>query len=156
MLLITFSLFRPDIYRDYFYTPYRVAPVEQLQAVVNELQVDQNMRLRIEVEEKDKSGKVDIEQRTFILPVTKGSNEERLKRVGLELDATPKDGKLEIVDITVDSKAEKARLDIGNKNRLLGIEVRNPQPAKEWFALPALLLLALVIFIQRRRMQKAA
>ena len=85
--------------------------------------------------------------------VTKGSNEERLKRVGLELDATPKDGKLEIVDITVDSKAEKARLDIGNKNRLLGIEVRNPQPAKEWFALPALLLLALVIFVQRKRMR---
>ena len=153
LLLITFSLFRPDIYRDYFYTPYRVAPVEQVQTVINELKVDQNMRLRIEVEEKDKSGKVDIEPRTFILPVTKGSNEERLKRVGLELDATPKDGKLEIVDITVDSKAEKARLDIGNRNRLLGIEVRNPQPAKEWFALPALLLLALVIFVQRKRMR---
>ena len=58
---------------------------------------------------------------------------------------------LDIVDIGVDSKAEKARLDVGNKNRLLGIEVRNPQPAKEWFALPAFLLLGLVIFAQRRR-----
>ena len=45
----------------------------------------------------------------------------------------------------------KARLDAGNKNRLLGIEVRNPQPAKEWFALPAFMLLALVIVVQRRR-----
>jgi len=156
LIVVAFSLFRPDIYRDWFYTPYRVAPMTEMQSVINELKVDQNMRLRIEVEEKDKSGKVSIEQRTFILPVTKGNNEDRLKRVGLEFDATPKDGKLDIVDIGVDSKAERARLDVGDKNRLLGIEVRNQQPAKEWFALPAFLLLALVIFGQRRRMGKVA
>ena len=157
LLLITFSLFRPDIYRDWFYTPYRVAPVGEMQAVIDNLKVDQNMRLRIEVEEKDKkNGKVSIDQRTFILPVTKGNNEGRLKRVGLELDAAPKDGRLDIVDIGVDSKAERARLDVSDKNRLLGIEVRNPQPAKEWFALPAFLLLGLVIFWQRRRMGKVA
>ena len=155
MIVVTFSLFRPDIYRDWFYTPYRVAPVTEMQSVINELKVDQNMRLRIEVEEKDKSGKVSIEQRTFILPVTQGSNEGRLKRVGLELDATPKDGKLDIVDIGVDSKAERARLDVSDKNRLLGIEVRNPQPGKDWFAIPAFLLLGLVIFVQRKRMEKA-
>ncbi|MBL0123362.1 MAG: TRAP transporter permease [Betaproteobacteria bacterium] len=151
LVLVTFSLFRPDIYRDWFYAPYRVAPLSQLQAEISKLKPDQNMRLRIEVEEKDKTGKVEIEQRTFVLPVTKGSDEGRLKRVGLELDTAPRDGKLEIVDIGVDSKAERARLDIGNKNRLLGIEVRNPQPDKEWFALPAFLLLGLVIFSQRRR-----
>ncbi len=154
MVLITFTLFRPDIYRDWFYAPYSVAPVTQLQAEIDKLKPDQNMRLRIEVEEKDKSGKVEIEQRTFVLPVTKGTAEGRLKRAGLEIDAAPKDGKLEIVDIGVDSKAERARLDIGNKNRLLGIEVRNPQPDKEWFALPAFLLLVLVIVAQRRRIAR--
>ena len=154
LIVVTFSLFRPDIYRDWFYAPYTVAPVTQLQDVINQLKPDDNMRLRIEVEEKDKSGKIEIEQRTFILPVTQGSPEGRLQRAGLELDAAPKDGKLAIVNITVDSKAEKARLDVANKNRLLGIEVRNPQPAKEWFALPAFLLLALVIFSQRGRIRK--
>ena len=154
LLLITFSLFRPDIYRDWFYAPYSVVPVEKMQTVINQLKVDQNMRLRIEVEEKASSGKVDIEQRTFILPVTSGSEAGRLKRVGLELDTMPRDGKLDIVDIGVDSKAERARLDVGNKNRLMGIEVRNPQPGKEWFALPAFLLLALVIFVQRRRIKQ--
>ncbi len=152
LVVVTFTLFRPDIYRDWFYAPYSVAPVTQLQAEIDKLKPDDNMRLRIEVEEKDKSGKVEIAQRTFILPVSKGPPEGRLKRAGLELDAAPKDGKLEIVDIIVDSKAERARLDIANRNRLLGIEVRNPQPAKEWFALPAFLLLALVIFTQRRRL----
>ena len=152
LLLITFSLFRPDIYRDWFYIPYSVVPAEKMQAVISELKVDENMRLRIEVEAKDRSGKVEIRERTFILPVTKGSVEERVKRAGLELAAAPKDGRLEIVDIAIDSKAEKARLDAGNRNRLVGIEVRNPQPAKEWFALPAFLLLALVVAAQRRRM----
>ena len=151
LVVVAFSLFRPDIYRDWLYAPYSVAPVEKMQSVISQLKVDDNMRLRIEVEEKDKSGKVKIEQRTFILPVTKGTPEDRLKRVGLEVDAISKQGMLDIVDIGVDSKAEKARLDVGNKNRLLGIEVRNPQPAKEWFALPAFVLLGLVIFAQRRR-----
>ena len=151
LLLITFSLFRPDIYRDWFYAPYSVAPVEKMQAEISQLKVDQNMRLRIEVEERAKDGKISIAERTFILPVSSGSVEGRLKRAGLELDTAPKNGKLDIVDIGVDSKAEKARLDVGNKNRLLGIEVRNPQPDKEWFALPAFLLLGLVIFAQRRR-----
>ena len=86
----------------------------------------------------DKSGKVNIEQRTFILPVTKGPVEGRIKRVGLELDAAPRDGKLDIVDISVDSKAWRARLDINDKNRLIGIEVRNAQSDKQWFALPGL------------------
>ena len=153
LLLVTFSLFRPDIYRDWFYTPYRVAPIEKMQAVINDLKVDQNMRLSIEVEKKSKDGKIAIEQRTFILPVTTGTADGRLSRVGLVLDTAAKDGKLDIVDIGVDSKAERARLDVGNKNRLLGIEVRNPQPDKEWFSLPALLLLALVVFLQRRRMK---
>ena len=157
LLLITFSLFRPDIYRDWFYAPYHVVPADKMQAVINQLQVGQNMRLRIEVEEKDKDGKdgkVSVDQRTFILPVTPGPLEWRLKRVGLELDATPKDGKLDIANVGVDSKAEKARLDAGNRNRLIGIEVRNPQPAKDWFTLPAFLLLALVIAAQRRRIAK--
>jgi Domain of unknown function (DUF3394) len=105
------------------------------------------MRLRIEVE--DKAGSV--EQRTFVLPVRKGPADARLANAGLELAPQAVDGRIEIVDIVVDSPAERARLDIADTNRLLGIEVRNPQPAKEWFALPALLLLAAVVVAQRRR-----
>ena len=77
---------------------------------------------------------------TFVLPVRKGPADARLANAGLELAPQAVDGRIEIVDIVVDSPAERARLDIADTNRLLGIEVRNPQPAKEWFALPALLL----------------
>ncbi len=151
LLLVTFSLFRPDVYRDWLHPPFSVKPVGEMQAVIEGLKPGQNMRLRIEVEEKAKDGPPKIEQRTFILPVTQGSAAGRLSRAGLELDAGPKDGKLEIVNILVDSPAEKARLDVADKNRLLGIEVRNPQPDKAWFTLPGWLLLALVVFAQRRR-----
>ena len=50
---------------------------------------------------------------------------------------------------------EKARLDVANTNRVLGIEVRNTQPDKAWFTLPAWILLALVVGSQRRRQSTA-
>ena len=107
------------------------------------------MRLRIEVDDRGK-----LEERTFVLPVTKGSPEKRLERVGLSTQM--KNNKLDVVDIGVDSPAEKIRLDVANKNRIVGIETRIPQPDKEWYTLPAFLLLALVIVAQRRRGTAAA
>jgi hypothetical protein len=106
----------------------------------------------LKVEDKDDT----TLQRTFILPVRKGPADARLANAGLELAPQAMDGRIEIVDIVVDSPAERARLDVADTNHLLGIEVRNPQPAKEWFALPALLLLAAVVVAQRRRRQRAA
>jgi C-terminal processing protease CtpA/Prc len=120
--------------------------------IVAALTPGDNMRLRIEVDKKTGPGVTTREERTFILPVTKGAVEGRLQRAGLTVE--PKDGKLEIVDIAVDSPAERARLDIGDRNRILGIEVRNPQPDKAWFTLPAWVLLAAVVVAQRRRQQK--
>ena len=67
-----------------------------------------------------------------------------------------KGDKLEIIDIAIDSPAEKIRLDVADKNRILGIETRMPQPDKGWYTLPAWLLLALVVVAQRRRMAVAA
>jgi TRAP transporter 4TM/12TM fusion protein len=153
MLVIAFTLFRPDIYRDWFFVPYSVTPIAAMQPVIDSLKPGDNMRLRVEVEEKSKSGST-REERTFILPVTRGPSEGRLTRAGLATQL--KDGKLEIVDIGVDSPAEKARLDVANTNRVLGIEVRNAQPAKAWFTLPAWILLVLVVWSQRRRRSAVA
>jgi len=145
LLLIAFSLFRPDIYRDWFYPPFALQPASEVARIVGQLPEGSNMRLRIEVDDKGK-----IEQRIFILPVIKGvALEKRLERVGLTTQM--KGDKLEIVDIGVDSPAERVRLDVADKNRILGIETRIPQPDKEWYTLPALLLLALVAAAQHRR-----
>ena len=145
LLLIAFSLFRPDIYRDWFYPPFEVRPASEVRNVVAGLPEGSNMRLRIEVDDKGK-----IEERTFILPVIKGAPpDKRMERVGLTTEM--KGDRLEIVDIGIDSAAEKIRLDVANRNRILGIETRIPQPDKQWYTLPAWLLLALVVVMQRRR-----
>ena len=66
--------------------------------------------------------------------------------------AEEKDGKLMIIDVGVDSPAEKARINIGNRNQILGVEIRAPQPDRYWFTLPGILLLAFVVWSQRRRL----
>jgi hypothetical protein len=150
LLLIAFSLFRPDVYRDWFYPTFALQPASEVTRIVGQLPEGSNMRLRIEVDDKGK-----VEERTFILPVLKGvPPERRLERVGLTMQM--KGDKLEIVDIGIDSPAEKIRLDVADKNRILGIETRLPQPDKTWYTLPAFLLLALVVVAQRRRMAGAA
>jgi len=149
LLVVAFSLFRPDIYRDWFYPPFQLHPASEVQKVINQLEEGRNMRLRVEVNDKGT-----IDEHTFILPVTKGPADKRLQRVGL---TTQMEGdRLEIVDVGVDSPAEKVRMNAVNKNRILGIETRIPQPDKEWYTLPAFLLLALVALIQRRRLGASA
>jgi hypothetical protein len=156
LLLVTFTLFRPDIYRDWFHPPFKVMPAAETQAVIASLKPGENMRLRVEIEEKAKDGEITRRERTFILPVSKGPEGGRLARAGVEIDPTPRDGKLEIVNIVVDSPAEKARLDVADKNRILGVEVRNPQPDKAWFTIPGWILLAIIVFAQRRRLPAKA
>jgi hypothetical protein len=70
LLLVAFSLFRPDIYRDWFYAPFELQPVSELQKVVDQLEEGRTMRLCVEVDDKG-----NIDEHTFILPVTKGSAE---------------------------------------------------------------------------------
>jgi hypothetical protein len=67
-----------------------------------------------------------------------------------------KESSLEIVDVVIDSPAEKIRMNAANKNRILGIKTRLPQPDKKWYTLPLFLLLALVVAAQRRRTVAAA
>ena len=150
LLLIAFSLFRPDVYRDWFYPPFALQPASEVARIVGELPEGSNMRLRIEVDDKG-----NVEERTFILPVLKDvPRDKRLERVGLTTQM--KADKLEIVDIGIDSPAERIRLDVADKNRIVGIETRIPQPDKAWYTMPAFLLLALVVVAQRRRMAVAA
>ena len=145
LFLIAFSLFRPDIYRDWYAAPFTVAPAAEMQRQVSALESGKKIRLRVAVE---KDGK--LTERTYILPVTEGPAGKRLERAGVI--AEDKDGKLMIVDVGVDSPAEKARINIGNRNQILGVEIRAPQPDRYWFTLPGILLLAFVVWSQRRRL----
>ena len=54
-----------------------------------------------------------------------------------------------IDDVAFDSKAKKAGLDWDQE--IINVLQPNDQPSKYWMYIPALLLLGLVVFAQRRR-----
>ena len=51
MFVIAFTLFRPDVYRDWLFAPFSVTPVAAMQPVIDGLKPGDNMRLRVEVKE---------------------------------------------------------------------------------------------------------
>ena len=85
---------------------------------------------------------------TAVMPVgSEATGEERLEAFGLQLLV---ESDTVIVDNAVyDSPAQKAGLDFDQK--ILTVLVPADQPTKFMMFIPALLLLALVIMLQRRR-----
>ena len=102
------------------------------------------MRLRMSIDDGAQT-----REKTYALTIPKGAKGDRLAAVGLVTE--PAGDRLRVVDIPIESVAEKVRLDVANQNAVLGIEVRQPQPWKGWFAMPAFLLLGVVFVTQRRR-----
>ena len=71
----------------------------------------------------------------------------RLEKTGLELRTEKKRVFVDIV--AFDSLAQKAGIDFDWE--ILSLQIPTDRPAKQWVYLPAFLLLALLIFIQRKR-----
>jgi hypothetical protein len=95
-----------------------------------------------------------VTQHTYALTIPKNAKGDPLTAVGLITE--PAGDRLRVIDIPIDSVAEKARLDVANKNVIVGIEVRRAQPWKGWFTLPAFLLIGIVYVSQKRRRASSA
>ena len=76
-----------------------------------------------------------------------GSGVERLERSGLLLRQENK--KMLVDTVVFDSAAEKAGIDFDWE--ILSLQIPVDQPPKQWMYLPALMLLGMVVFVQRRR-----
>ena len=76
-----------------------------------------------------------------------GSGVERLERSGLLLRQENK--KMLVDTVVFDSAAEKAGIDFDWE--ILSLQIPVDQPPKQWMYLPALMLLGMVVFMQRRR-----
>ena len=144
LLLIAFTLFRPGFWMDMFYPPYsEVAPVEIASAAAD-TKLGEDLRLRV-------AGVNDLGdpiQFVAILPIKAGdSGEERLENAGLFF--RDEGDKLFIDDVSFGSAAAEAGLDWDQEV----LRVLRPayQPSKYLMFIPALLLLALVVFLQRGR-----
>jgi hypothetical protein len=144
MLLVTFTLLRPDFWLDFAFPKYDVVPPQRLMELASSAPPDTGLRLRIEgttLEDKNVT-------KTVLLPLgAEGSGPQRLSRAGLTTMALP-DG-VQIAAVNKRSAADKAGFE--RDFMVTGIEVPAQRPAQEWLFLPALAVLAGIVLLQRRR-----
>jgi TRAP transporter 4TM/12TM fusion protein len=144
LLLIAFTLFRPGFWMDLIVPPYDWQPPGTMVQALGEAEVGQEFRARIDG--LDEFG----EPITFtaLVPVMEGeTGEDRLQAFGLLIF---EDGDKIIVDGTeYNSKAADAGFDFDQTITEIGVPT--DQPPKELMWIPALVLLVLIAFMQRRR-----
>lgn len=150
LLLVTFSLFRPGYWMDMVYPPFAEAAPSELSRLVEAAPKDG--KLRIWVEGITLEGQ-EVTKGVLLSLGAPGKANERLASMGLTMMALG--DQVQVAAVRFGSPAEKLGLEQGFN--LKHIEVPNPErPDKEWIFIPALLLLALVWFLQRARRQRKA
>ncbi|MCF8151468.1 MAG: TRAP transporter permease [Sulfuritalea sp.] len=149
LLLVTFTLFRPGYWMDMVYPPYeRVAPT-RIMEIVDTAETDKRLRMWIEGEDIN-ARKV---SKGILLPLgDKAPARQRLDAIGLRL--LPSGETVDILSVKFGSRAEKLGVEQGFK--ITALEVATQRPDKEWFFIPALAVLGLVVFLQRRRARNTA
>jgi TRAP transporter 4TM/12TM fusion protein len=148
LLLIAFTLFRPGFWMDMVSAPYdEVAPTE-IQQAANDTAAGEDLRLRV-AGMNDLGDPIEF---VAILPIGEGATgEEKLEKAGLLFRA--EGDKMIIDDVSFDSAAQNAGLDWDQQ--VLRVLKPVSQPSKYLMFIPALLLLALVVFLQRGRSARA-
>jgi TRAP transporter 4TM/12TM fusion protein len=144
LLLVTFTLFRPGFWWDMAYPPYRNAPATELMKLVEVAPAGASQRVWVEGTNLD--GK-DIRKGVLLPLGDAGPARERLRKIGLTV--VPLGGELQVAQVQFGSRAEKLGLEQGFK--ITTVEVPAERPDKEWMFIPALLLLAVIVLLQRAR-----
>jgi hypothetical protein len=148
LLLVTFTLFRPGYWWDMLYPPYdERPPAEFLQRVA---EAAPGERKRVWVEGMNLDGR-EIRKGVLLPLGDAGPARERLQRIGLTVMGLGDE--VQIAAVAFGSPAERLGLEQGF--RIASIEVPADRPPKEWMYVPALLLLAGVVLLQRRRLAPA-
>ena len=144
LLLVSFSLFRPGYWVDQLYPPLKLAEGAAVMEIAEGLPADGGIRLVMEGESLE-GNQVSM---TVELPLgAKASGSERLEFAGLEL--REEEGRMLVDNVIWNSAAQLVKIDFDWE--IKAIELPLEQPAKYWMYLPALLLLAGIILLQRRR-----
>ncbi len=151
LLLIAFTLIRPGYWLDQISPPFKSVSPDKIYSVINQLPDDAHIRLSVSGE--NFSG--DQVEKLVLLPLAKKSatgGEERLYEAsGLRFE---KDGDgYFVTDLKMNSPAMRASIDYDWKVKEMKMPTK--RMAKEWFYIPAFLLLVMVFFLQRRRKANA-
>ena len=145
LLLISFTFFRPGFWMDMVYAPLEKVEAGKIYEVAEALPV--NALIRVHVIGETLEG--DLVDKVVMLPLgAAAGGEERLATAaGLEL--REEDGKLLVDNLVFGGPAERQQIDFDWE--VADIQRKTDRPSKQWFFLPALGLLGLVVVAQRRR-----
>ncbi|MPN03415.1 hypothetical protein SDC9_150645 [bioreactor metagenome] len=150
LLLVTFSLFRPGFWMDMVYPPFDEAAPTELTRLVEAAPKDG--KLRVWVEGLSLEGQ-EVTKGVLLSLGAPGKASERLASMGLTMMTLG--DQVQVAAVRFGSPAEKLGLEQGFN--LTRIEIPHPdRPDKEWIFIPALLLLALVWFMQNARRRREA
>lgn len=144
MLLVCFTLFRPGYWMDMVQPPFVELKGEAMMKAFEEAPPGTGKRVWIEGLNMDG----DEVRKGVLIPLgDAGDAKQRLASAGLTVMA---DGEtLMVVGVKFGSTAEK--LGIEQSFHITSVEVPSDRPAKEWLFIPAFALLALIVWLQRRR-----
>ncbi|MBU2956532.1 TRAP transporter permease [Paracoccus sp. 1_MG-2023] len=144
LLLIAFTIFRPGFFWGYAFPPFEERPPSEFVQALEDSVPGEGLRLRI-------SGFNDIGTPTefsALLSVPEGeTGEDRLAAAGIELI---ENGDEVVIDnVAFGSPAADAGLDWDQT--IMAVRAPADAPSRYWIYIPAFLLLALVVWAQRRR-----
>lgn len=146
MLLICFTLFRPGFWMDMIYPPFKELTGEAMVEAIE--QAPANSSKRVWIEGMTLEGN-DV-RRGVLLPL--GPEGDAATRLGYSGVMAMYTGDQFMV-MSVRFRSTAARLGMEQGFDIVSVEMPAERPAKEWFYLPALALLALIIVAQRRRLR---
>lgn len=145
LLLVAFTMFRPGFFMDMIEPEYDIRPPSALIEIVEAKPANDFARLR--VEGMDMLGR-DVSKVVMLNMGQPGPGLERLRGAGLEVmemgDA------VQIMGVDFSSPAARYGIDFG-MNITEVLVPNTDRPAREWMYVPALLLLAGIWWVQRRR-----
>jgi TRAP-type uncharacterized transport system fused permease subunit len=144
LLLVTFTLLRPGFFWDKIYEPYHEEPGTYLMEAMEKQ--DENTMIRLVIKGETLNGEEFT--KALMLPVGKeASPEDRLREVGFEV--IEDDGKVIVDNIMFGSNAERMGIDFDQE--IVTVMVETDRPPKQLMFFPALILLGLIYFLQKRR-----
>ena len=145
LLVIMFSLFRPDVLLGYIYPEYETVDFDKF--VANQVQAPKDRKVRLHsVRETDYGDRFKL----YVFRAPGGNSGQ--KAFGLKIEKE-KDGRFAVADLTPNGAAEKVKMDFGDYVTAVEIE-QIDRPAKEFVYPIALILLGGVLLIQNGRRKK--
>ncbi|MEH0022269.1 MAG: TRAP transporter permease [Desulfobacter sp.] len=144
LLLVAFTLFRPGFWWDKMFPPFDLRPGTELVEIVEDIEPGKMLRLKIKGETMDG----DPYEKALMLPVGSApTGAERLNEIGFEIRS--EDNKVLVDNVVFGSNAEKMGIDFDQE--ILIVKMPSDRLPKQIMFIPALGLMALVFFLQKRR-----